>query len=79
MDWARLSVRGSPSRLTAVTPAPASCAITCGCSNGTSSPTRVCPPRSNARVCGSGRLTDTTTSARANRSRRATTVAPASA
>ena len=76
--WARDSVRGMASRLTAVTPADASVCISAGSSSGDSSPTTAWPLRRRAASSADGFWTRRTTSLEAYRSAVLTTVAPAS-
>jgi hypothetical protein len=75
IDWARLNVRGSRSRLTAVTPRSTQAATRPGLPSGLSSPTSICPARSPS---SGGGCTHSTMSARANTVAGSATVAPAS-
>ena len=75
MGWARLSVRGSRSRLTAVTPAAAHAATSSGRRCGWSRPTSACPARSAS----AGGCTHTMMSAVAITSARLARRAPACA
>ena len=61
--WARDRVRGSPSRLTAVTPCAARSRASPGSISVDSIPTTVCPARIRAMALGSGRVTVRMTSA----------------
>ena len=79
MDWARDSVRGSPSRLIAVTPLAASAAARPGSASGLSMPRMAWPGRSASVSWGSGFPTVRIRSASASSSARLTTLAPASA
>ncbi len=77
MVWARDSVRGSASRLMAVTPAVASAWLVCGSMSGWSSPMTAWPLRSLAISAADGFWTRSTTSAELYMSEVVTTVAPA--
>ena len=77
MDWARLTVRGSPSRLIAVTPALASWPASSGSASGRSRPMSAWPDRSRAISSGAGAPTPTSTSAPPITSSRLATFAPA--
>ena len=77
MPWARDSVRGSPSRETAVTPRSARSRARCGSISGESMPMTACPARSLPSAASSGRVTVRMTSAVAYRSSVLAMVAPA--
>ena len=77
MDWARLTVRGSPSRLIAVTPARASWRARSGWTSGRSMPMTAWPDRSRAISSGAGVPTPTSTSAPLITSSRLASFAPA--
>ena len=76
---ARDRVRGSPSRLTAVTPWAARSRASSGLVNVDSIPTMACPARIRAMAAGSGRVTVRITSALVKTSAAVTMAAPASA
>ncbi len=77
MPWARDSVRGRPSRETAVTPAAARSLARRGSVSGDSMPMRACPARSRFSAAASGRVTVRMTSAVAYTSAVLVTAAPA--
>ena len=77
MYWARLRVRGSPSRLIAVTPVSASWRASSGWTSGRSMPMTVWPARNRAIRSGAGVPTLTSTSASSIASFLLTTFAPA--
>ncbi len=77
MDWARLTVRGSPSRLIVVTPALASWRASSGWTSGRSMPMTAWPARSRAIRSGAGAPTPASTLAPLITSSRLATLAPA--